>query len=203
MDMQQMLDEYAVRSVRQRWAFARDHGEWETMRACFHPDATVRVLWYSGPVAGFLDETIKSFAEREPGGGSKHWFGNSRVWVKGDRALLETDAQVLGRNRTGGYLFDFTLFIRLYDRIERRQGEWRILRMDAIYDRDRLDPVIPGSVPADFFAGVDMTGPFAAIGFIRWRIAKRGGSVPPDLPIGNTESEKKLRAANEAWLAGA
>jgi hypothetical protein len=153
MDMQQMLDEYAVRSVRQRWAFARDHGEWETMRACFHPDATVRVLWYSGPVAGFLDETIKSFAEREPGGGSKHWFGNSRVWVKGDRALLETDAQVLGRNRTGGYLFDFTLFIRLYDRIERRQGEWRILRMDAIYDRDRLDPVIPGSVPADFFAG--------------------------------------------------
>ena len=28
MDMQQMLEEYAVRSVRQQWAFARDHGEW-------------------------------------------------------------------------------------------------------------------------------------------------------------------------------
>ena len=202
MDMQQMLDEYAVRSVRQKWAFARDHGEWEAMRACFHADATVRVLWYSGPVKGFLDETIESFEERKPGEGSKHWFGNSRVWVKGDRALLETDAQVLGRNRTGGHLFDFTLYIRLYDRLERRQGEWRISRMDAIYDRDRLDPVIPGSVPADFFEGVDMTGPFAPIGLMRWRIAKRGGSLPPDLPIGNTESEKQLRKANEDWLAG-
>jgi hypothetical protein len=203
MDMQQMLEEYAVRNVRQQWAFARDHGEWETMRACFHPDATVRVLWYSGPVAGFLDETIESGTGRRLGEGTKHWLGNSRVWVKGDRALLETDAMVLGRNRFQGHLVDFTLYIRFYDQLERRQGTWRILRMDAIYDRDRLDPVIPGSVPAGFFEGVDMTGPFAAIGLIRWRTEKRGGKVPDDLPIGGTETEKKLRAANEAWLAGA
>jgi hypothetical protein len=203
MDMQQMLEEYAVRNVRQQWAFARDHCEWETMRACFHPDATVRVLWYSGPVAGFLGETIESFVGRKPGEGTKHWIGNSRTWIKGDRALLETDAMVLGRNRFGGHLFDFTLYIRFFDRVERRQGAWRILRMDAIYDRDRLDPVIPGSVPADFFAGVDMTGPFAAIGLIRWRTEKRGGKVPDDLPIGGTATEKQLRAANEAWLAGA
>src|SRR6185503_4479344 len=72
MDMQQMLEEYAVRNVRQQWAFARDHCEWETMRACFHPDATVRVLWYSGPVAGFLGETIESFVGRKPGEGTKH-----------------------------------------------------------------------------------------------------------------------------------
>jgi hypothetical protein len=202
-DMQQMLEEYAVRSVRQKWAFARDHGEWETMRACFHPDATVRVLWYSGPVAGFLDETIESGKGRRPGEGTKHWLGNSRVWVKRDRALLESDAMVLGRNRFGGHLFDFTLYIRFYDQLERRQGAWRILRMDAIYDRDRLDPVIPGSVPANFFEGVDMTGPFAAIGLIRWRTEKRGGKVPDDLPIGGTETEKQLRVANEAWLAGA
>src|SRR5579875_755647 len=56
----EMLEEYAVKRVRQVWAFARDHGEWDRMRACFHPDATVRVLWYSGPVAGFLDETIEA-----------------------------------------------------------------------------------------------------------------------------------------------
>ncbi|HWE72803.1 MAG TPA: nuclear transport factor 2 family protein, partial [Stellaceae bacterium] len=73
MDVQQMLDEYAVRRVRELWAFSRDHGEWDTMRACFHPDATVRVLWYAGPVAGFLHETIESFEKRKPGEGSKHW----------------------------------------------------------------------------------------------------------------------------------
>ena len=69
------------------------------MRACFHPDATVRVLWYTGPVGEFLERTIKSHEERAPGEGSKHWFGNARAWVKGGRALLESDAQVQGRNR--------------------------------------------------------------------------------------------------------
>ena len=201
MDVQQMLDEYAVRSVRQRWAFARDHGEWETMRACFHPDATVRVLWYSGPVAGFLEGTIASGEKRADGESSKHWFGNSRVSVKGDRALLETDAQVMLRSRLAGHLVDTTLYIRLYDRFERRQGDWKIARMDAIYDKDRLDPVIPDSLPAGFFDGIDVSGPGAALAIMRWRAAKRGGTLPPDLPIGGAESEKQLRAAAEAWLA--
>ena len=201
MNTQQMLDEYEVRSVRQRWAFARDHGEWETMRACFHPDATVRVLWYAGPVAGFLERTIANFEARAPGESSKHWFGNQRVWVKGDRALLESDAMVLGRHEHDGIFFDFTLYIRLYDRIERRAGTWRILKMDAIYDRDRLDPVLAGTVPAGFFDGVDLKAPGAAVALMRWRLAKRGGKIPDDLPLGGTDSERKLRAENEAWLA--
>jgi hypothetical protein len=202
MDRQQMLDEYAVKSLRQRWAFARDHGEWDTMRACFHPDATVRVLWYQGPATGFLERTIANFAERAPSESSKHWFGNQRAWVKGDRALLESDAMVLGRHQLDGHFFDFTLYIRLYDRIERRAGEWRILKMDAIYDKDRLDPVLAGTIPPGFFNGVDLAGPGAAVALMRWRLAKRGGKIPDDLPLGGSESERRLRAENEAWLAG-
>jgi len=196
---EQMLEEYAVKRVRQIWAFARDHGEWDTMRACFHPEATVRVAWYSGPVAGFLDETIESAQKRPPGESSKHWFGNSRAWVKGNRALLESDAMVLGRTTFSGHMFDFTLYIRLYDRLERRAGEWKILRMDAIYDKDRLDPVLAGTIPSGFFDGVDLRGPQAALALMKWRLEKRGGKLA-ELPLGGTESEKKLRAENEAWF---
>ena len=198
---EQMLDEYAVKRVRQVWAFARDHGEWDTMRACFHPGATVRVAWYSGPVEGFIKETIEGAADRAPGEGTKHWIGNSRAWVRGDRALLETDAQVLGRQRFAGHKFDFTLYIRFYDKLERRQVEWRILRMDAIYDRDRLDPVLAGTLPPGFFDGVDFSGPQAVLALLKWRMAKRRGKLPDDLPLGGTESEKQLRAEGEAWLA--
>src|SRR5277367_7152080 len=90
MDIQHMLDEYEVRRVRQIWAFARDHGEWETMRSCFHPDAMVCVAWYTGPVATFLERTMAMSSERRPEELSKHWIGNSRVSVNGDRAILET-----------------------------------------------------------------------------------------------------------------
>jgi hypothetical protein len=201
MHAERFADEDAIRSVRRIWAFARDNGEWDTFRACFHPDATVRVLWYSGPAAPFIEETIESAAKRKPGEKSlRHWLGNSRVWLKGDRALLETDTMVMNRDRFKGHLFDYTLYIRLYDRMERRAGEWRILRMDAIYDKDRLDPVIPGSLPPDFFAGVPLEGPEAQMGLTRWRMAQRGGAFPSDLPIGGTESETKLRMEAEAWL---
>jgi hypothetical protein len=187
--------------VRQTWAFARDSGEWEAMRACFHPDATVCVSWYSGPASTFFERTIAMSTDRRPEERSKHWFGNSRVWLKRDRALLETDAMVLVRDRFDGHLFDFTWFIRIYDRIERRQGEWRILRMTGIYDKDRADPVVPGSVPASIFAGIKLDGPESAIAMMRFRSEKMGRTVPPDIVIGGTQGEKKLRAEAEAWLA--
>src|ERR1700675_1779884 len=126
MDMNRMLAEYEVRRVRQVWAFARDNGEWETMRACFHSDATVCVAWYTGPVSTFLERTIEMAAERRPEELSKRWFGNSRVSVNGDRAILETDAMVLNRSYFDGHLFDFTIYLRLYDRLERRERQWKI-----------------------------------------------------------------------------
>jgi hypothetical protein len=195
------LDEYAVHSVRRNWALARDNGDWDGFRACFHPDATVRVLWYSGPVAPFIEETIESAAKRTPGGKStRHALGNYRVWLNGDRAILETDTMVMNRDRFMGHLVDYTIYLRLYDRMERRNGEWRILRMEAIYDKDKLDPVIAGSLPADFFAGVALEGPDSQMGLTRWRLAKRGGQMPVDLPIGGTDTEWKLRQETEAWL---
>jgi hypothetical protein len=202
MDIERMSDEYEVRRVRQTWAFARDHGEWDTMRACFHPDASVCVSWYSGPASTFFERTIAMATDRRPEETSKHWFGNSRVWVKGNRALLEMDTMVMGRAHIDGRLFDFTYYLRMYDRVERRQGQWKILRMAAIYDKDRLDPVIPGSVPAGFFDGARLTGPESGIGMMRWLSEKRGRKIPPDIAIGGTDSEKKLRAEAEAWLAG-
>jgi hypothetical protein len=201
MHAERLLDEYAIQRVRQTWASARDNGDWETMRACFHPDATVRVLWYSGPVAAFLEETVASAAKRTPGGKiNRHWLGNSRVWLNGDRAILETNTMVMNRDHFKGHLFDYTIYLRLYDRLERRDGEWRILRMDAIYDKDRLDPVIPGSVPPNFFDGVPLDGPEAAMGLTRWRLAQRGNQLANDLAIGGADSEKKLREETETWL---
>ena len=202
MTIEEMLRDYEVREVRRRWAFARDHGEWETMRACFHPDATVSVSWFDGPIATFLERTIAMSTGRRPEERSKHFIGNARSWAKGDRAILETDAMVLGRNFFAeGQLFDFTYYLRFFDRLEKRQGTWRILSMTAIYDKDRIDPVIPGSVPPSHFAGVKLEGEESAIGWARWMNERRIRPMPP-VVLGGSEGERKLRAAAEAWLAG-
>ncbi len=197
-----LADEFEVRRVRQVWAFSRDHGEWETMRACFHPDATVLVSWFNGAASDFMARTVAMAEERRPEERSKHWFGNMRTQIKGDRAILETDAMVMGRDFLDDYLFDFTFYCRMYDRIERRQGVWRILRMVVIYDKDRLDPVVPGSVPASYFDKLPVRGADSGVAFMRFRQGKKGRTVPPDIVLGGSEGERRLRQETEAWLAG-
>jgi hypothetical protein len=200
--LERLLDENEVRRARQLWAFSRDLGEWDTMRSCFHPDATVTVSWYSGPVATFFERTIAMSTDRRPEERSKHWFGNSRVTLHGRRALLETDTQVLGRDWLDGHLFDFATYGRMFDRVEQRDGAWKILRMIFIYDKDRLDPVIPGSVPAAFFAGTEVSGPESGFAMMRFRQTRKGRTVPPDIVIGGSAGEAKCKAEAAAWLAG-
>jgi hypothetical protein len=140
--------------------------------------------------------------DRRPEERSKHWFGNQRASVKGDRAILETDAMVMGRDFLDDYLFDFVFYCRMYDRIERRQGVWRILRMVVIYDKDRLDPVVPGAVPAAYFDKVPVRGADAGVAFMRFRQGKRGRTVPPNIVLGGSDGERRLKEEAEAWLAG-
>ncbi len=201
-ELARLIDDMAVRRVRQVWAFSRDHGEWDTMRACFHPDATVLVSWFAGPASQFVERTIAISNERKPEERSKHWFGNMRTHISGDRAILETDALVLGRDFLDGHLFDFTIYGRMYDRIERRGAEWKILRMVFVYDKDRLDPVVPGSVPVSFFAAMPVSGPEAGVAFMRFRQTKKGRTVPPNIIIGGSDGESRLKAEAQAWLTG-
>jgi len=197
-----LADEFEVRRVRQVWAFSRDHGEWDTMRACFHPDASVLVSWFSGPATDFMARTVTMWNERRPEERSKHWFGNQRARIKGDRAILETDAMVMGRDFLDDYLFDFVFYCRMYDRIERRQGVWRILRMVVIYDKDRLDPVVPGSVPASYFEQMPVRGADSGVAFMRFRQTRRGRTVPPNIVLGGSDGERRLKQDAEAWLEG-
>ena len=201
-ELARLIDDLAVRRVRQVWAFSRDHGEWDAMRACFHPDATVLVSWYDGTAAHFVERTVAMSSERRPEERSKHWFGNMRTRVNGDRALLETDALVLGRDFLDGYLFDFTIYGRMYDRIERRDGAWKILRMVFIYDKDRLDPVVPGSVPVSYFAAMPVSGQDSGVAFMRFRQTKKGRTVPPNIIIGGSAGETRLKQEAGAWLEG-
>lgn len=200
--VQAMLDEHEIRKVRQTWAYARDLGEWDNLRSCFHPDATVTISWYSGSAAGFVENSIKMVGSRKPEEHSKHWFGNFRITVDGTRAVSECDAQILARDYLDGVLFDFTGYSRFFDLFEKRDGVWRIAKWICIYDKDRLEPVVPGSLPDGFFSGLDMTTAPRQFAFMRFRQERKGRQVPDGIVLGGGEDERALRAEGERWLSG-
>ena len=145
-----MVDEHEIRRARTLWAFARDLGEYDTMRECFHDDATVAVSWFDGPFLEFWEATKKLRGNLKPTERSKHWIGSYRCEVNGDRAVMETDVLLFARDDIEGKLFDYTAWMRFHDQVERRAGVWRIAKWVAIdlgrpqrFDAVRLFPARP------------------------------------------------------------
>ena len=197
-----MAEERAVCRVLQVWAYSRDGGDWDALRNCFHPDGTITVSWYSGPASGFVDRSMAMGKERRPEERSKHLLGNMRAEVNGDRAILEADTVITVREFIDGHLFDFASHARFYHLVEKRGGEWRILQANCIYEKDRLEPVIPGSVPASFYDQVDLSGPDNGFAFMKFRQTKKGRAIPK-VPMAGSAEETALREAAKRWLNGA
>jgi hypothetical protein len=200
---EQVAEEYRIRRVRELWAFGRDRAEWETVKSCFHPEGAIHVSWYSGSASGFIERSRQMVGNRRPEERNKHWLGNMRAAVRGPRAVLECDVLILVREFIDDILFDYTSYARFYDLFEKRDDVWRILKMTCIYDKDRLDPVVPGSVPKSFYDAAPVLGRENGFAFMRWRQGKKGRTVPTDIVMGDSEDEARLRSEGDRWLSGA
>ncbi len=137
-----MDDVLAIAQNVAKFAF-RDQGRWNELRDLFHPNASISVTWYSGPIEGFIERSIQMAAANRSVT-SKHWIGASRVAIEGNRAISDTDVAILARMKLGPIEADMTSYLRFFDRFERREdGIWRIASRTAIYEKDRIDPVRP------------------------------------------------------------
>src|SRR5499426_3436488 len=129
-------DKFACAELIQAWGLYRDQRRWDELLSTFHPDGEIAVSWFRGPFHDFVEHCKRI-------GSSKHLIFPSLVRVAGDRALAETSIMILVRQVIEGLAVDMTSRARFLDRLERREGEWRILERAAIYEQDRLDPVEP------------------------------------------------------------
>lgn len=201
-DMTRIQDEHDIVRIRRAWGYCRDLGDWETMRTLFHPDAEIAISWYRGGIDGFIDGSRNVFAQRRPETRIKHWFGNHRVKIHGDRAFLEFDVEGRVRDYIGAHLLEIRFECRFFDWFERRGGQWKIARWTAIYDADHIAPAIPGSLPPGFFDGLDFDGPDAATACWRFFLEKTGRPMHP-MVTGGSNEEAALRHEIDAWLAAA
>jgi hypothetical protein len=123
---------------------SRDMGWWTRMRACFHPDARIRLSWIDGDTDAFVRGSI-DMAER--GMQAKHRVGPLVARVRGDRAVASLAGIIDIPATVAGVEMVMSSYARFLYRLERRQGAWKIAFFDSIYMRDEMVAAIPGEIP--------------------------------------------------------
>ena len=180
------------------WAFFRDQGAWDSLLGTFHAEGTISLSWFDGPYEGFVAASKKLAAN----GDSivKHHLGVPRIEVNGERALSEGNVTIMIRARTPFGEVDTTSFARFHDRLEKRDGTWKLLQRTAVYEKDRADPVSQPTLPDAYFENLDRYP--AEVRFLASGLAKAGAPLSRTIVLDKSPESRALVQRNEAWLAG-
>ena len=182
---------------------SRDSGDWSRLAGCFLPDARVTTSWFNGTAREFAEQSSRMMAGHHVGDTQRHSMSNPRVTVRENRAVCEFYV-ILYQGRTlDGYEFDFQTWSVTLDLYEKSEGVWRIARRMNIYEKDRMDPHVPGSVPLSYYEQLDLSRYPAAVRFHCYRNEKSSGQAPGNMIVKGSPEETVARKAAEDWLAGA
>ncbi len=123
-ELQVLLDKQAITEVLYSYCRAVDRADLELLRACYHPDATED---HGGAFKGSAADYIANIAPILPRGGiMTHTTSNILIAVDGDTAKAESHILAFARMKKDGEKFDTLTLARVVDRMERRDGVWRI-----------------------------------------------------------------------------
>ena len=174
----------------------RDRGWWAQMADCFHPDSRVTLSWFDGPGSEFVARSQKM---SESGLRILHRPSPPAVHLHGDKAVLELPLAVERRFLLKGVEADLSSYTRMLYQLERRETGWKILFMNAIYERDILIPTIPGTtLDVDHEKIAEFRAPYR---FVAYDLSLGGRSMTSNL-YGDDQPERvdALYKAAFDWL---
>jgi hypothetical protein len=170
-----LLDKQDILECLTRFSRGMDRFDRDCYMSAFWKDATMA----AGPFVGTPAECWDWAVPMHEAGQilTQHSLLNCTIDINGDEAHTETYYIFTGRNRdeslwqAGG---------RYVDRLERRDGEWRIMMRHNSIEWATLPPVMPipfGDVPDIGLNGISARGP-DDVSYVRPLVNKRARQIP-------------------------
>ncbi|RVX73374.1 hypothetical protein B0A52_03016 [Exophiala mesophila] len=139
--------ESEIKSLLIRERYYRDTQSWDALRSCYHPDASItniRISWFSGDVDGFVQG---SKAMAKSGTLASHTIQPVEVHIKGSKAVSVSTGSVQIRLILDDIEYDMTSWVIFLSRLSlvssSRTAQWRLLSLEAVYDRDSIAATKP------------------------------------------------------------
>lgn len=117
-----------------RYARGIDRGDADLLISCYWEDAhEIHGPAYNGPAVPYLREAAARMQANKPV--MQHFIGNVHIdFESADLAWVESYILTFARFAKKGQEYDTLTGARAHDRFERRDGEWRIARREAVFD---------------------------------------------------------------------
>ena len=192
-----IIERLAIRDLVENWALWRDAGDWDRFLTCWHPDGRMNATWYQGPAADFIRASREGWAK---GVSILHFLGGTTIDRAGNRAIAQTKMTISQRGPVDGVICDVVCTGRFYDFIEKRDGRWGVFMRQPIYEKDRLDPVLPDaklSLDPDLLA--QFPEGYRHLAYIQTKI---GYTVKRDMPGLRGPEVEALYRRGKVWLDG-
>ena len=189
-------DHEEIRDLIDNWILWRDAGDWERFRTVWRPEGRCQATWFQGTGDEFIEMSRQGW---EHGVSILHQHHGSTIEVAGDRAIAQTKMTIAQRAEVEGVLADVSCTGRFFDFLDKRDGRWGMVLRQPIYERDRIDPVVPGTplpLEADLLARFPEG--YRHLAYLQTRI---GYPVKTDMPGTTGPRTEALYALGRAWLA--
>jgi SnoaL-like domain len=182
----------------QNWALWRDAGRWERFRTVWHNDGRMIATWFQGTADEFIEANKEGWSK---GVVILHFLGGSTIDLAGDRAVAQTKMTISQRGLVDGVLCDVVCTGRFYDFFERRSGRWGFVLRQPIYEKDRMDPVDPGT-PLHLDQDLLMSFPegYRYLAYLQTRV---GYDVKKSMPGLKGAEVEELYRRGDKWLSQA
>lgn len=132
------------------------------------------------------------------GTGAVHTICPVEVHINGNKALSESTGSINIRFPYMGQQFDLVSFTRFISRLEYVDGGWKLLTLEAIYDRDCITPTLPSSRPVDLPLPKEGRDSYKCVS---WVLSQKGFKVKQDLPgVDDPPSCTRLMEESMKWL---
>lgn len=190
-------DKLAITEIVNNWVLWSDSGDWERFATVWHDDGWMTATWFQGPATEFIKARRVGF---ERGVSIIHLLGGTTIELRGERAIAQTKMTINQRASVDAVVVDAVCTGRFYDFFAKRSGRWGIVRRQPIYEKDRLDPLLPGAkLDLDPVLLARFPEGYRHLGYLQ---TKAGFNVRLGLPGLRGAEVQTLYAEGKAWLEG-